>query len=102
MTSHWDWLQPRPPSATEPAMTFGRMMNMPNSGAVLMRRVRKPIAMRLFVKVRRTPERITREADSSAGARRREPCSSRTPNQARRKPASTRTVEASIAPVCPA
>ena len=79
------------------AMTVGRMMNMPNCGAVLIRRVRKPIITRLFVNARCTPEKITWREVSPSGASRREPCFSRTPSQAIRKPAITISEETAMA-----
>src|SRR5690625_1280465 len=71
ISSQRDWPQPR-----VSAITVGRMMNIPNCGAVLIRRVRKPIITRWLVSDSRRPARITCALVSPSGARRLVPCRS--------------------------
>ncbi len=54
MARYWDWLQPWPQTASA-VHTVGSTMNMPNCGAVLISRIRKPIRIRLLVAVSRMP-----------------------------------------------
>src|SRR5699024_1291058 len=94
--SQRDWPQP-----SGWAITFGRMMNIPNSGAVLISRVRNPIRIFLSLAVRTRPEKITDAGLSPWGASRMLPWRSRTPNQAIRNPIATTKVEAIIVQVSP-